>query len=158
MNLVQTTLTTLRGETNVHIMYVRCRAMCVCVCVCVSVCVCVCVCVCVWCVWFGSGEGAGVLGRGLKRTAHFFFVIWCYIRRAIVPWDKTSLSLFSHTVGFLLTVQRRFLLWNYFLCMSFIATVSLNLIIFNATIHLLWCLGKKVLRDCDIFWITSFIF
>ena len=39
MNLVQTTLTTLRGETNVHIMYVRCRAMCVCVSVCVSVCV-----------------------------------------------------------------------------------------------------------------------
>ena len=61
------------------------------------------------------------------------------------------------TVVFLMSVPRQFLCFI-LLCVSMVLYMAFVLSLFVRHLSFSWCLGKAVLRDCDISFLSSHIF
>ena len=88
---------------------------------------------------------------GLFSYLFFFFFFFFNIERCY----ELKLDIFV----FLLTVTRRFLCCSsFFVCAFVVSYVAFVLYLFVPNLYFLWCFGKAVLTDCNIFWLYSSVF
>ena len=59
---------------------------------------------------------------------------------------------------FLSSDRSKTVLLQFFVCASVVSCVAFVLSLFIPRLSFFWCLGKAVLRDCSISWVSSLIF